>query len=265
MLYHKKGLPQEGDLVVCTVSKIQHHSVFVNLDHYGKSAILHISEVSPGRIRNLRDYVQEGKVIVCKTLAINPTRGHIDVSLRRVNDNQRIKLINKIKKEKNAEKVVEFFCEEKKLDVKKTYQSIYDKLSGDYEFLHEAFTDFVKGDFTLPKFGFKPADEKLLVELIEQRIKPPQVELTGKFKIVSFANDGVEIIKKTLIEAGKVDKDHLVITYNGGGNYNYRIVTEHFKQAEDILSQAQRIVEKEFADSKRALYEFVKNDGKQLS
>ena len=69
MLYKKQGYPEEEELVLCTVTNVQHHSVFVNIDEYNLSGMIHISEVSPGRIRNIRDYVKEGKVIVCKVLA----------------------------------------------------------------------------------------------------------------------------------------------------------------------------------------------------
>ncbi|MBI2651000.1 hypothetical protein HYX01_00865 [Candidatus Woesearchaeota archaeon] len=52
MLLQKKGFPEEDELVMCTVLKVQYHSVLVGLDEYGKNGMIHISEVSPGRIRN---------------------------------------------------------------------------------------------------------------------------------------------------------------------------------------------------------------------
>lgn len=264
MLYHRNDFPQESELVVCTVTRIQHHTVFVRLDHFNRSAILHISEVSPGRIRNLRDFVQENKVIVCKVLSIREDKGHIDVSLRRVTDNQRINLMSKFKQETKAEKILEDVATECKLDVKKTYDTVFKRLSKDYDFMHQAFMDVVKGDYTLPKLDIDAKAVKLLNEYIALRVKPPQVELSGKFRIVSFANDGANIIRDVLTEANKVD-DKLAITYNGGGNYNFRIITGHFLEAEEILKKAQVIVENTFANNKEALYEFIKNDGKQLS
>ena len=117
MFYHKSGFPEESELVICTVTRIHHHSVFVSLDYYNKkSAMLHISEISPGRIRNINDFVKEGKVIVCKVLSINPDKGHIDVSLRRVSEPQRIQVMNKVKQEQTAEKIIIFIAKENKED-----------------------------------------------------------------------------------------------------------------------------------------------------
>ena len=51
MLYKKQGMPDEDEIVLCTVTAVHHHSVFAKLDDYGKTGMIHISEVSPGRIR----------------------------------------------------------------------------------------------------------------------------------------------------------------------------------------------------------------------
>ncbi|TAL53018.1 MAG: S1 RNA-binding domain-containing protein, partial [Nanoarchaeota archaeon] len=89
MLLQKKGFPPESELVLCTVTNVQGHSVFVKIEDYGISGMIHISEVAPGRIRNIRDYVKEGKLIVCKVLRVNKERGHVDLSLRRVTESQK--------------------------------------------------------------------------------------------------------------------------------------------------------------------------------
>ena len=50
MLYRREGFPDEGEIVLCTVTKINPNSVFVNVDDYDKGGMVHISEISPGRI-----------------------------------------------------------------------------------------------------------------------------------------------------------------------------------------------------------------------
>jgi translation initiation factor 2 alpha subunit (eIF-2alpha) len=72
---------EEGTVVLCTVTKIVGTSVFVKLDDYNKEATIITSEIAPGRIRNLRDYVVPNKKIVCKILRID-NKGQIDLSLR---------------------------------------------------------------------------------------------------------------------------------------------------------------------------------------
>ena len=55
MIYKKTGLPEDSEIVMCTVTKIQYSSVFVKIDEYGISGMIHISEIAAGRIRNIRD------------------------------------------------------------------------------------------------------------------------------------------------------------------------------------------------------------------
>ena len=107
MFYKKKGLPEENELVVCTVKKILYHSIFAELDEYSKlDGMIHISEVAPGRIRNIRDYVREGKRLVCVVLKVDTVKNHIDLSLRRVSMSIRHKKNEEFRQEMKAEKLL---------------------------------------------------------------------------------------------------------------------------------------------------------------
>ncbi|MBI2549900.1 S1 RNA-binding domain-containing protein, partial [Candidatus Woesearchaeota archaeon] len=112
MLLKKKGFPEDNELVFCTVTSVQSHSVFVKLEEYGLSGMIHISEVAPGRVRNIRDFVVENKPAVCKVIGINKERGHIDLSLRRVTEGLRRAKLNEIKQEQKAEKIVELVAKQ---------------------------------------------------------------------------------------------------------------------------------------------------------
>src|SRR5437773_859441 len=136
MLLKRQGFPEDGEVVLCTVTRVNPNSVFVNINDYDKSGLIHISEIYPGRIRNIRDYVAEGKVIVCKILSINMERGHIDLSLRRVNDTLRRNKLAEIKQEQKAEKIIELIADKHKKDVRKTYEEIAKPIIAEYGLVH---------------------------------------------------------------------------------------------------------------------------------
>ena len=54
---------EEGDILMCTVDRIVGTVVFVKIDETGQEASIVMSEIAPGRIRNLRDYVFPKKKI----------------------------------------------------------------------------------------------------------------------------------------------------------------------------------------------------------
>lgn len=237
MLLKKTGFPEENEIVICTVSKVQFHSVFVNLDEYRKSGIIHISEISPGRIRNIRDYVKEGKVIVCKVLRVNKERGHIDLSLRRVNENQRRAKINALKQEQIAEKIIEFVAKQHKMEFRDLYMRIMDTLGEDYEAVYPFFEEVVEDNSLIKNLKLDKKMTDTLLELICQRIKPPEVVVEGSLSLVSYAPEGVEDIKKVMAEV-KGSIDDIDVRFLGGGKYHIEIKDSNYKDAEKKLKVA---------------------------
>lgn len=249
MFYRKKGLPQESEIVVCTVTKVQYHSVFVSLDEYdNKSAMLHISEVSPGRIRNINDYVKKDKVIICKILQINEKNGHIDVSLRRVTESQRREKVDLIKQEQKSEKIVEYVAKEHKIEPKKLYTDIFKIVNKQYDYLHEAFNEVVTDDFDLKKLKLSAKITQQLEEVIKQRIKPPEVSIKAKIHIECYAANGIEIIKNILTSILDLSKEVISIHYLGGGNYFIKFIGEDYEELEQYYSEMNKILEAQDKD-----------------
>ena len=238
MLFKKQGFPEEGDLVLCTVTSVQFHSVFVDIEEYGKGGMIHISEVSPGRIRNIRDFVKEGKKIVCKVLRINIEKGYIDLSLRRVNESEKRRKIDYIKKEQNAEKIVEIAAGKIGLKTEQLYQEISDKILKKYSSFHEFFEDVVKDGKLLESVGIDSKYLKIIEDTVRQRIKPSEVEIKGKLKITSYAIDGIETIKESLKKAQDAGKGKILINYLGSGLYMFMVKAPDYKEAEKLLKNA---------------------------
>lgn len=243
MLLKKEGYPDESELVLCTVTRIQFNSVFVELDEYkGKTGMLHISEISPGRIRNIRDYVKEGKKIVCVVLKVKEDRGHIDLSLRRVNKNQHRRKMEQIKREMKAEKIVELIAKEHNMNSKELHTQIITNI--DYIYIADFFEDIVAGEATIDNLQIDDKIKKELDETIKQKIKLPSVELSGKYSISLYEPDGVEKIKKTLKKAQDLEKQKISIIYLGAGKYEMKITDEDYKQAEALLKKATSAIDK---------------------
>lgn len=235
MLLKKQGFPEEGDLVLCTVTSVQFHSIFVDLDEYGKGGMIHISEVSPGRIRNIRDFVKEGKKIVCKVLRINEEKGYIDLSLRRVNESEKRRKIDEIKKEQNAEKILEIAAKKIGINVEDLYREVSQKIINNYSSLHEFFEEVIKNEKLLESLGLDKKRLNVLDETIKLRLKPVSVEITGKLKISTYSPDGIEIIKDSLKKAEDIGKDKIKINYLGSGLYRFMVKASDYKEAEKIM------------------------------
>lgn len=243
MFFKKEGMPQESEIVICTVTKIQNHSVFVSLNDFeGKSAIMHISEVSPGRIRNLNDYVKVGKVIVCKVISINAQKGHIDVSLRRVSESQRREKTELVKQEQKSEKIVEFVAKELGVEVKPFYSKIFKVISKTYDYLNQAFEDVIVGEFDLATLKLDEKSTALLDEIIRQRIKPPIVQIKSKLHIECYESGGVNTIKDLLISFEELDPEKIKILYLGGGSYSVTMTSESYDEIQPYFDTIKKTI-----------------------
>jgi translation initiation factor 2 subunit 1 len=237
-LLKKKGFPDEDELVMCTVTKVQFHSVFCNLDEFNKGGMIHISEVSPGRIRNIRDFVKEGKKVVCKVLRITEEKGHIDLSLRRVTESQRRAKVDELKKEQKAEKTIEFVAKSNDLDFNKFFEDLSSKILKKYVSIYAFFQEVAANPKLVSDLGLEEKIAKSLEETIKLRIKEVQVEIEGKLKLTSFEPDGIEIVKEALKKAGEIGKDNMAIKYLGAGTYHIQITAKNYKDAEKILKDS---------------------------
>jgi len=239
MLLRREGFPQEEELVFCTITKIQYHAVTVMLDEYeNKQGLIPISEVSAGRIRNIRDFVVEDKKVVCKVIRVDPERGHIDLSLRRVNESQRRGKTDAIKQEQKAEKIITALSERMKNPVEQLYKEIATPLMKHYLWLYIAFEDVIEKNLSLEKLGVDKELAAKLEEVIREKIKPKKVEIIIKISIQTYDEAGLELIKKAFGEAKKITPN-LSVNYLGGGAYRVLLTAKDYKLAENLLKQIQ--------------------------
>lgn len=241
MVRKKDPYPSDGDLVICTVTKVFSHGAFAKLDEYGdKEGFIHISEVASIWVKNIRDYVREGQKTVAKVLSIDRSKGHIDLSVRRVGDTQRTNKTQEWKRVQKADKLLEIVAGEIGKSLDKAYEEVgfilEEKYGETYAGLEEIL---IEGDAALkgvPKEWW-PALEKTAKE----NIVLPTVEIEGILKLHSISGAGVIIIKDALVEALKTPKEKeikLDISYVSPPNYKIRVTAPDYKTAEDIMKKS---------------------------
>ena len=235
-------MPEEGEIVLCTVKKILYHSVFATIDEYNAlEGMLHISEISPGRIRNIRDYVKEGKQIVCKVLRIDKEKGHIDLSLRRVNNAQKINKIQDSKSEQKAEKILEFIGKDSGKDLPQMYKELGYTLIEKYGSINASFENFSLDPSQIDELKLTKKLSEFLKKTVEEKIKSPEVEIKEIIEITTDKPNGIDIIKKIL---AKLQKGDIKISYIGSPKYKISIKASDYKTAEGLIQQLNEDAEK---------------------
>ncbi|MDP3728220.1 MAG: S1 RNA-binding domain-containing protein [bacterium] len=262
MFYKKKGLPEENSIVLCTVKKILFHSIFVELDEYEhQEGMIHISEIAPGRIRNIRDYVTEAKKLVVQVLRVDKERRQVDLSLRRVPLSLRNKKNEEYKQEIKSEKLLEYIGKELKLDIKDIYQKMGYKLLDHFGLLGIAFNDISAfGHEAIKDLGFPQKEAEVLVRIVQEKIKPIEVTVNTTVLLQSFSEKGVEDIKATLEEAEKYAKKKEIkvnIVYISAPKYRIEVSSNEYKTAEEELEEVNKVIFDEMK-KRKGIVELVK-------
>jgi translation initiation factor 2 alpha subunit (eIF-2alpha) len=226
---------EEGQIVLCTVDRISGTIVFVKIDDYGTEGIITFSEISPGRIRNIRDYVFPGKKIVCKVLRIRPQG--IDLSLRRVKLKEKNELNEVYRKEKSFKALLRTAIKEK-ADAEKIINEIKEKEGSIADFLEE-----VKKEPNLIE-KYLPANsvEKIVKVIQEKKVK--EAILIRRFLLSSKDPKGISIVNTIIKQAIKdAECTDCKTSYIAAGKYLIKIKTRDPKQTDTNLNKIIKNIE----------------------
>jgi translation initiation factor 2 subunit 1 len=220
-----RDFPEEEELVLCTVTKIMGTTVFVKVEDYNKEGVVATSEVAPGRIRNIRDYVTINKKIVCKVLRVDREKGHIDMSLRRVSQKDTRKILEEYKQETAALLIL-------KIVLKDNANQVAERIKEKYNSLTE-FLDKVKANSSLLDEFVEKNESKSIQDLLKERIKEKKFQLKAVISMSTASPNGISAIKSALLAAKDVK-----ISYLGAPNYSVIAESKDPKDAEKKLKDA---------------------------
>jgi translation initiation factor 2 alpha subunit (eIF-2alpha) len=218
-----------GDLVLCTVDRIMGTAVFVKIDGRNIEGEIVMSEIAPGRIRNIRDYVVPKKKIVCKVLRISNS-GNIELSLRRVTLKEKKEVIEREQQEKSYISILKSILGEKSEKAAQEMQ----KEGNLFSFLNEAKSN----PENLEKIVGKEDTKKILEILNTQKKK--KVIIKKEIHLTTVKPEGITLIKKVLeIFQG------ITVKYLSAGRYSLELESEEVKTADKKIKEMIIIVEKE--------------------
>ena len=229
-------LPEVGEIVIATVAKISDHGAYVTLDEYNSiQGFLHISEIAPGWVRKVSKYVKEEEKKVLLVKNIDTDRGEIDLSLKQISKDQRKKKLLDVKRFEKEQGILKNIKDKANLSSKEV-DELEDKLLSKYDSVYDAILEIaVKNVNIIDDLRISDKIKKTIQE-ISTKIKLPTVEIRGVLELTSNKSDGIEIIRKTLLDAIKESKNEKIqISYIGAPRYRLSIVARDFKTAEKIL------------------------------
>jgi len=239
LVKRKREWPRVGELVIATVHRITDYGAYVLLDEYdNKEGLLHISEISSSWVRNIRDKVREGQKVVLKVIRVNPRKGHIDLSLRRVDEFERKKKFLEWKRSRRARSILATAANRLNVRAEEVIDAVWDRLEREFgEALAGLEAVAEEGPKLLLELGVPERIAKAVAEVARERMRKKEARITGVLTLTSLAPDGVNRIKKALIEAEEAcpEPAKASIYAIGAPRYRVEVVAEDYKTAEKAL------------------------------
>lgn len=239
MAERKPQWPETGDLVIATIETVTDYGAYAKLDEYDKRGLLHVSEISSSWIRNIRDFVREGQKVVLKVLRVDPDKGHIDLSLRRVTKRERIEKVMSWKKERKAEALLRGVAEKAGLPLQEVTQKIVPVVTQKYE-LYEAFEKAaIEGPEVLTMLGVPQDLAAAFAEVAAERIHVKLVKVRGVLEVKVAKPNGVKIIKDAFHKArsDKIKDAKVTFYVIAAPKYQVEVQAENYKRAEDVMQK----------------------------
>jgi len=255
-------LPEVGEIVVATVTRIVDQGAYVNLDEFNNiQGFLHISEIATGWIRSVEKFVkvEEKKILLVKR--VNTARSEIDLSLKQVSADQKKKKLLELKRNEKEQTLIDGLKSKAGLS-----QTEVDKLDevlvNKFNSVYDAFAEIVSKGITVLD-GLNLSKKVIsAIEEISSKIQVPHVEIRGVLEITCTKPDGIEIIKKSLLDIIENKDATMEIHYIGAPKYRLTISAQNFKTAERVLKPVLSTIQ-DSIEKKGGTFKFTREESKK--
>ena len=256
-------LPEVGEIVIATIKKTGDHGAYVSLDEYDNiQGFLHISEIAPGWVRKVTRYVKEGDKKVLLVKKIQEDRAEIDLSLKQISKEQRKKKLLEVKRFEKEQGILKNIQDKVKLSSEEV-DDLEEKLLSKYKSIYDAIIEIgTKNINVIDDLEISEKIKKTIDEL-SKKIKLPSVEIRGILEMTNNKSNGIEIIRKILLDAIKESQNEKIeILYLGAPKYRVSIVAQDFKTAEKTLKPILEKIEKN-TSKQNGTFKFSREESKK--
>jgi translation initiation factor 2 subunit 1 len=196
-MVRRSGMPENGELVICRITKINPNSAFALLEEYRKEGLIHISEIKTGWVKDIRSFVKPDQMVVAKVIRIDDN-AHISLSLKRVDKNQENEKIKEYKLDQRAEKMLELAAKEIKKTLDDAYKEAGFKLIENFGSLYKAFKTSIQNPNLLIERGINEKWVELIRKTAEKGIEQKEFEFKAKLLLKTYKPNGVALLRAML-------------------------------------------------------------------
>ncbi|MGC8586705.1 MAG: S1 RNA-binding domain-containing protein [Candidatus Micrarchaeia archaeon] len=237
-----KALPEVGEKVIIKVKKIMPFGAYCNIIEYGnEEAYLPIKEVASGWIKNIHEFLKEGKTEVAKVIYVDKEKRAIDVSIKKVNEKEYKDKLNAYNMEKRYEALFKQVLASTKTESQE--QQIRQELSKHFNTFTEAIDSVMEDPSIINSLSIDSNFKTEFVDAIKKNIKPKIYEVTYVVELNTPRAANIETIKKAFLE---IEGMGLKVNYMSAPHYRISSEAKDYFIAEEKIKEAEKILGKYF-------------------
>lgn len=228
---------KEGDLILCKVEKVTNTITLVSMPN-GQEGTIISSEIAPGRIKLMRQYVVPNKQVVCKVLEAK--NNHIHLSLRRVTSKEKKDVLSAFKRTQAIKVAFRQILKDRQKEISK-------KILENYKNLDEFTSEAKKNPSIIIKFIPSEKVEQIK-KIIEKKRKNAELKLLIKIKCLE--EDGIKRIKKVF----DLGKENIAVQYISAGHFRLKLTVKDFKEGKKEMHELMENLEQRAKENKCELF-----------
>jgi len=182
------------------VKNVAEMGAYVSLLEYNNvEGMILLSELSRKRIRSINKLIRVGRTEIVVVLRVDQEKGYIDLSKRRVNQEDIIKCEEKYNKSKAVHSIMRHVSETCKVRLEELYMQFGWDLYKRFGHAFDAFKLIVsQPDKVLNQYNIRDDVQKALLSNIRRRLTPQAIKIRADLEVTCFSKDGIDAIKSAL-------------------------------------------------------------------
>lgn len=203
--FYEAKYPAVEDVVMVNVRRIAEMGAYVTLLEYdGVEGMILLSELSRRRIRSINKLIRVNRNEVVMVLRVDEEKGYIDLSKRRVSEEDIAKCDERYNKAKAVHGVLRMVAEKRGMFLEDVYKQVgwplYRKYGHAYDAFKLALTD-QEDPFASLEEAIPEDMKQEILSIIRRRLAPQPIKVRSDIEMTCFTELGVEVIRDAMLAA----------------------------------------------------------------
>ena len=245
--FYVEKFPEVEDIVMVNVQSIAEMGAYVRLLEYNNiEGMILLSELSRRRIRSINKLIRVGRDECVVVIRVDKEKGYIDLSKRRVSQEEAKLCENKYSKAKCVHSILRHTVEllhqsKNEVDFEDlfqrsawTFDKKYKRENEKYPASYDMFKRAVDDPSVLDELDLTPVEKSILLKNIKRRLTPQAMKIRADVEVSCYAYEGVDAVKRALKKGLECSSEEHAIKINLIAPPLYVITTQSLDRVQGV-------------------------------